>query len=196
MIKRIMTTGVVSAALAAATLLTQTASAAPESASYRQDIRSHQSNPARPGTGHQPGANSGHGSYGTPGSHGTTNWPRPSTQSGPSSGWHTVSFTERRTAVETCSRAIQSRTDHAFPGPFGQAQYNGQPRVERVGPRDGAIRVSAPVKVSGRFQAAVTPSNCVVRQGRVVDLDYAPDRLRQQLMPQRQSFGWNWWSHR
>ena len=93
----------------------------------------------------------------------------------------------RRHAIQACGYAIQRKTDQAFPGPYGSANFDRRPDVERIG--RGTIQVKAPVQIRGRFASETVPARCTLRFGRVADLDFNPYRARERMF-QRRSSGW------
>ena len=187
MINRIMQTGVVSVALAAATLLAPAALAdnghnnnSQHSASGHGSYSWQQGRNSHSAPGHGPssqwGSHSsqhsgshggrGHSSHGNSGSYNGGHGYRPSY----------ASYSERSQALRQCDFAAERRTDQVFPGPFGRADFVGQPRVTQIGP--AGFRVDGSMRVSGRYRSDIIPVGCTIRRGNVVDLDFNPASIR------------------
>ncbi|MAI89571.1 hypothetical protein [Ponticaulis sp.] len=87
-----------------------------------------------------------------------------------------MSYSERSQALRQCDFAAERRTDQVFPGPFGRADFVGQPRVTQIGP--AGFRVDGAMRVSGRYRSDIIPVGCTIRRGNVVDLDFNPASIR------------------
>lgn len=210
MMKHIVKAGAVSAALAAAALLTSNAYAdTNRNQPDRQKERSVSNEMKR--TGYSAYENRGPQSDSrTPRGRDNQNWNRNNDRNdtrfgrnGPQNSWGSeryeygrghharISGYERKKAIRSCARAIQYKTDRAFPGPSGRAYFVGRPSVERG--RYGKIRVSAPVKLEARRIRTTLPASCEIRNGHVVDLNYSPKRVARKHSQNR--YGWsfgNW----
>lgn len=215
MVKHIMKTGAVSLALAAATLLTPAAladsksnwsggaNASGHNASGPKDVRG--------GFGDKK-VYSGQGSYsrqkdygGSSGSsrfghkhsyqsHGQHDRPGYGYGEPPGHVSQFIAYDIRKAAAAECSDAIKHKTDRAFPGPFGSTRYLGTPDIKRLAP--GMLRVESPVTVQGRWTSMTVPSACTLRFGKVVDLDYDPQEVRERMMRQRIGWWYGGWGHR
>lgn len=81
---------------------------------------------------------------------------------------------EVRRAIRMCAAALDAKTDQYYPGRFGDADYIRRPRVDVAGRAGRAIEVRGPVQVTNRRGSKVVPSSCLVRHNRVVGLDFDP----------------------
>ncbi len=116
MMNTIMKAGVVSAAMAAAALLTQTATAAPISANVTTKVNIEKV--TKKANGKKVVVTTR-----------KTVHAQPTNYKGHKANPRGLTKFERRQAVRKCSAAIQHRTDRAFPGPFGTANYKFQPTI-------------------------------------------------------------------
>lgn len=169
MMKNVMKTGAVSLALAAATLFAQTASAAPDrndrGAVTKKEIKAETRKAGKAGkvqTVKQTTVQTTKVNYA--GNRGYTAYHKQNRY-----GNNSLQVM-RRNAVNQCASAIQRKTDRAFPGPYGVANYKFRPNVQQIGPR--GFKVQAPVRVSGRKASTTMPTTCIVRKGQVVELNY------------------------
>ena len=192
MMKRIMTTGAATLALAAAALLTQTASADPQRSPNpqvgAQTPRTAQVSP--PGgpdrSTYMRGNPSGHGSpssnnwpsnghasgnhLGNTNSHGPRHSPQPGYGHSPyGSSW--VSSQERSAAIQKCETRAAHQTGHGHHYSSRRADYVGTPNVTRLGPY--GFRVTGPIRTSGFRGSTVSASDCEIRGWNVVDMDFS-----------------------
>ena len=196
MMKRIMTTGAATLALAAAALLTQTASAdpqrspnpqvgaqtprtaqvsppsGPDRSTYMRGHPSHNS--------HGPGNGSNHSGHGPGNSHpsnnsfGHGNTYRPGHSPRPGFGQGSfrsqfVSWQERSAAIQKCETRAAQQTGHGHHYSPRRADYVGTPNVTRLGPY--GFRVTGPIRTSGFRGSTVSASDCEIRGWNVVDMD-------------------------
>lgn len=174
--KYVMKAGVVSVALASATLLTPTASAAHYQAGGGPDRTAVQvttqikAGPLMVSS--------------VKGPVGPVHHVHTSVYGRPQFGAMTVR--ERQIAIRLCEGAIQRRTDQAFPGPYGESGFRFRPQVKRIGPR--AIEVAGRVDVSRARATTTLPASCVIRNGRIADVHFNA-QLARQLLNWRQDKG-------
>ncbi|GEM_PF-6712060 len=180
MMKRIISTGAVSVALAAATLLAPSALAAPDRAEGKRQVTTQQLSNGYDRRGNRSFEQRGH---------------RQGQDQGRFDSWHRNdkynrydrwdwndhnsrrdrSFGQsRRQAVRQCAQALDARTDRFYPGRFGDADFLRRPRVYQAGRAGRALVVQGPVRVTNRFDSKVVPASCTIRHGRVVNMDFDP----------------------
>lgn len=199
MMKRIMTTGAVSVALAAATLLAPSALAAPgnrdgdrsdarttvkvertvtqtRTTDNRNDFRGNQRGELRGDRGDDRSRNtrSSDRRY-------DDNFRRSKYDRYDRWDWNDrfdrrdeLTRREVRQAIRMCANALDAKTDQFYPGRFGDADYVRRPHVDVAGRAGRAIEVRGPVQVTNRHGSKVVPSSCLVRHNRVVGLDFDP----------------------
>ena len=179
-----MTTGAATLALAAAALLTQTASADPQRSPNpqvgAQTPRTAQVSP--PG-----GPDRSTYMRGNPSNHGTSQNGHPSNNRygqnhtyshgpgyGPGShGPSRVSWQERNAAIQKCETRATQQSGHGHH--FSRsADYVGTPNVTRLGPN--GFRVTGPIRTSGFRSSTVSASSCEIRRWNVVDMDISSGR--------------------
>ncbi len=151
MMKPIMKTGVVSVALAAATLLIPAAHAQERGERNRDRIETRQEQTLRGyEANHRDNRdwNRGHGDR------------------------FELSHRERRQVINQCERAADERADWSTRRGRAHTEFVGRPYVRQFGP--AGYEVEGAVRISTRRGSNIVPVECTIRRGRVVDLDMNP----------------------
>lgn len=187
MMKRIMTTGAVSVALAAATLLAPSALAAPgdrdgNRSDYRANSKVERNIERNRTTRDRPELRGDRrDNQRTANRRFDDNFRNGKYNRYDRWDWndridrrHQLTQRDVRAAIRKCARALDAKTDQYFPGRFGDADYIRRPRVDVTGRAGRALEVRGPVQVTNRRGSKIVPSSCVVRHNKVVALDFDP----------------------
>ncbi|MDF1681656.1 hypothetical protein [Ponticaulis sp.] len=83
---------------------------------------------------------------------------------------------ERRQVINQCERAADDRADWSTRRGRAHTEFVGRPYVRQFGP--AGYEVEGAVRVSTRRGSNIVPVECTIRRGRVVDLDMNPRRGR------------------
>ncbi len=164
MMKPIMKTGVVSVALAAATLLIPAAHAQERGERNRDRFEPRHEQTHR---GYEPNHrdnrdwNRGHGDRDWRNGHGDR---------------FELTRRERRQVINQCERAADDRADWSTRRGRAHTEFVGRPYVRQFGP--AGYEVEGAVRISTRRGSNIVPVECTIRRGRVVDLDMNPRRGR------------------